>query len=624
MLSNASKILQSKKWNGFKTLEWSHYQWSVLLLSIVIASRPIIIFLNSSNEFSLITTDVTTYAFGIFFKIFIGLFFIGVLMSPEKLSKTKNILSAILLASSILLWIQGNFLLWDYGELNGKALNFSAYSTHGLLELLLWGFLLVIFVLKSNLVTAWAKKIFLIVFASLSLSIGMAFTEMPKNAWHKYYHADLTNYYSYSSNKNVIILVIDAARGDVFEDLLNNNLSDQEKDIFNGFTFFRNTTGVFNSTNYAVPGILTDNLYDFKTPVNEAYPQYYTSKTSLPYRLKKAGFITEVYPYAINSVSLSPKIVDNLKRNEIKSEHDFDKLDLVTKFNFSPHFVKKIFFDSSEMYATATATSTKTVKQPITDTKKKDTTELPQRVKEHLAYNRDVIKNLGSNLNFVQKPVFKYLHFHGAHFPFFHDENFIGKRLPLSLESYKKQFKGSLLLTTKALTDSLKKQGVYDDTMLIIIGDHGLHIPEASLQANNTDKKKYIVDMLAPLMMVKPFGNSSNALKTSSAPVSLFDIPATVFEALNLDAPTVGRSVFSINESEKRKRFSYCYTGPDQEGGIEYEINGDAHDVNAWKLSSHYLWLDKGSVKLEKALLEDRVERLYTYVEETDRMQIKG
>ena len=128
-------------------------------------------------------------------------------------------------------------------------------------------------------------------------------------------------------------------------------------------------------------------------------------------------------------------------------------------------------------------------------------------------------------MTYRQEPVFKYLHFHGAHPPFIHDENYIGQRLPFSLESYKKQYKGSLLLTLGALTNSLKQKGVYENTMLIVMGDHGWYIPDADLNTNGKKDLRPVVDSLTPLMMIKPFGKSSIPIKISSAPVSLFHVP---------------------------------------------------------------------------------------------------
>lgn len=554
-----STISGSKK---FPLLHWNQFHWAALLVCSVIAIRPVIIFLNSSDEFSLSVRDVAESSGLLFVKLFLPLGVTGLLLNSIRFSRLSKMLAGTTLAVAVLLWVQGNFFLWDYGALDGKPLNFSGYTVHGVLEAVLWISMITFVAFKYEVFSRWAKTISLIVLASLFLSITLAYIDKPGDPWHKAHQVTYDNYYSYSNQKNIIVLVIDAARSDIFEKMIP-ELSEQEKTIFNGFIFFRNTTGTFSSTNPAVTGILTGRLYDFKKTEDKAYPELFYSPTSLPYQLKKSGFVTEIYPYNMGSVFISPEIVDNLidsqsvRNKELMIQHkkEYGKLNLVTRFNFSPHFVKKLLFDSSSMYATAAPTATEP--QPTGDAPTRgEQVGLPERLKEHLNYNRSVIDSLGSRLSYRKEPVFKYLHFHGAHPPFIHDENYVGKVLPFSMESYKKQFKGSLLLTTKALIDSLKKQGVYDKTMLIVIGDHGMFIPQPEESLQKGKAVRQIVDMLTPLLMIKPFGDSSSPIRISSAPVSLFDIPATVFDALGMNTPDGGRPVFSVREDEKRPRFA--------------------------------------------------------------------
>lgn len=75
----------------------------------------------------------------------------------------------------------------------------------------------------------------------------------------------------------------------------------------------------------------------------------YTSATSLPFQLKKAGFITEIYPYNIDAVHLTPDFIDNVEeigalpaaqRNEVNGQA-LKKIHLIAKFNFAPHYLKK-------------------------------------------------------------------------------------------------------------------------------------------------------------------------------------------------------------------------------------------------------------------------------------------
>jgi hypothetical protein len=617
-------------------LRINQFHWAAFLLSAIIVIRPIIIFLNSGDEFSLSFGVVLEFALILFLKLFLSTALIGLLFNLKKLSKLGRIFTAFSIGLAILLWIQGNFFLWNYGQLDGKPLNYDAYNVHGIGELTLWISIMFYVLFKYEIVSQWAKKTTLIILASLFLSVLLAYIDKPKDVWHKTYQVVSDNYFKFSNEKNIIIFVIDAARGDIFEDMLS-EMTEQEKAIFNGFTFFRNTTGTFNSTNPAVSGILTGKLYDYKENSNKVFSDFFHSHTSLPFQLKKLGFVTEIYPYNNNSVFLAPDIVDNLKKIEnfnseelkIRNKKDFDKINLICRFNFSPHYLKKLLFNSSNMYGVAA--SQVNVSPPIdADDHKRTPSELPLRLKEHLRYNRYFIDSFGSKLSYRQEPVFKYFHYHGAHFPFIHDENYVGKILPVSIESYKRQYKGSLLLSIKALTDSLKKQGVYEETMLLVMGDHGLFVPESDgvyPQLNNMDRR--VVESLIPLLMIKPFGESSMPIKLSSAPVSLFDIPTTIFDSISHNTYDVGRSVFSFQENEPRTRFVYSRPfslkrkdSDNKVGAIEYEINGDVKNLSSWKPTYRFLIIGIGKIEVSHIDYQSRAKELSEYFDNTARFNV--
>jgi hypothetical protein len=609
-------------------LKWDCFHCSALLLCSVISVRLVTIFLNSSNEFSVSFGEVIKFSGLFFIYAFCAFLLVGLIFNLRCIIAYRKLLTAIVVGVAVLLWLQGNFFLWDYGKLDGRPLSFSAYTVHGFIEALIWVAVLAFAMIKHKLVATLANKICIIVVASLMANLISGYINQPKAFWHKDYHVTFDNYLTFSDTQNVIIIVIDAARGDIFEEILS-ELSHDEKKIFEGFTFFRNTSGTFNATYQAVVGYLTGQMYDYKTPRASAFPELFTSSTSIPFQLKRNGFFSEVYPYANSSVYLSPKIVDNLrKRREVDviryaalRDHDFKKIGLVARFNFLPHFIKKRFFDASDMYVTTTAPTIPSPKTADNAEVRTKETELPANIIEHLNFNRSIIDKLGSSLTYRSDPVFKYLHYHGAHPPFIHDETFTPKRLPFNLESYKKQYKGSLLLTLKVLTSSLKRQNVFDRTMLIVIGDHGLHIAADGLNSDKKSEFRPLVNTLSPLMLIKPFGDASNDLKISSAPVSLFDIPATIFSALGISTRDNGRSVFSIHENEARIRYAYSHvparSGDTHDGAFKYEILGDVRDLSSWKFTYQYYKAYSGSMQINQEEYESRLEQLNSFLFDT-------
>ena len=83
--------------------------------------------------------------------------------------------------------------------------------------------------------------------------------------------------HGFSSQKNVIHLIMDAFQSDLFEEMI-----DQDPDYYakslEGFTFFKETTGAFATTFVSVPAFLSGQIYEnnglMKDFVKESIPFY--------------------------------------------------------------------------------------------------------------------------------------------------------------------------------------------------------------------------------------------------------------------------------------------------------------------------------------------------------------
>lgn len=593
-------------------LRWNQFHWAALTFSVVLAAKPMTIFLNSSQEFSLSLSQAAIWAGLILLKLVAVLYLAGLIFN---LVRKIEIWSSLLLALTVALWLQGYLFLWNYGQLDGRPFSYDAHDLHGLLEFAVWAVIFGGAVWKCKILSGWGSRIFIFISVTLALNMGHIYTQMPpvKSRNERYAVSD-EHYDTFSKKCNVIILTIDSARGDIFEEIFS-GLNEEDKALFDGFTFFQNTVGTFLSTVYAVPGILTSRHYDCKVPLERFYQEVYTSPSSIPWRLKQAGFVSEIYPYPINAnyVYLSPQTADNLKSMKYSpaspaDRQDWRKIRVVAAFNFSPHFFKKRYFDASAMFFGSISPPL----VPTNNQRKSRKIEIQKFFETHIATTHRQIEKLGSDIRLIDQPMFKYLHFHGSHFPFIHDENFMIELMPSNLDSYKRQYKGSLLLTIKSLIGSLQRQGVYNETMLVVLGDHGLFVPsidptrsKISTEFNMEAVDMRLIDGFRPLLLVKPFQKAQpdharlEPLKTSAAPVSLSDVPATVFEALGIQAETQGRSVFEVRDEEDRPRQIWVpsSTSSNPSRFFEFEVNGHVSDLGAWKPSLKICRKDLGIIE---------------------------
>ena len=66
--------------------------------------------------------------------------------------------------------------------------------------------------------------------------------------------------YSFSGEKNVILIVLDAYQSDIFFEIISSE--PKYADYFQGFTYFRNAVAGSNYTELAIPALLTGRIFD--------------------------------------------------------------------------------------------------------------------------------------------------------------------------------------------------------------------------------------------------------------------------------------------------------------------------------------------------------------------------
>ena len=119
----------------------------------------------------------------------------------------------------------------------------------------------------------------------------------------------------------------------------------------------------------------------------------------------------------------------------------------------------------------------------------------------------------------------------------------------------------------QSYTDQLKELGLYDDAVIIVTGDHGMHSAPDNM----------------PIFYIKQAGEHHDEMQHSSAPIHHSDYLATCLKASGLwkdgDEELFGRSVFDIGEDEERERLVFQRYTFKYAGKIEWEHLSDKnHD----------------------------------------------
>ena len=553
---------------------------------------PLILYIGNVDEFTVSFLSILgVYLRPIIFLIAVFAL-IGSLLNKAAFPRYLFVLAMV----SILLWIQGNLLVWEYGLLDGRSIDWSEGAWRGWVDLGIWigGLSFAVFssARAGKLVIRAAVAVFgLQVCLALLLSSQntQAFSEKTKTV--ATFDA-LEEIYRFSSRKNVLQILADGFQSDIFEEIINDEGGDAFARALDGFVFFKENMGVFPLTHMSVPAILSGKIYrnhipreEFldeaiggKTILNEAYRDGYEVDLAVPASL---GHMYSKSHYT--NMYLVP--ANMLVTKSDYSINDAAKLIDLALFRMAPHFLKKYVYNDQIWLA-----------QSLLSGKKYG----GRRYFSHLAFLQEMRENM---LIDRETPVYKYVHLMLSHNPMVTTANceYAGKVLPTIRATVKNQARcslGGIVL----LLEKMKELGIYDEATIVLMADHGAWVPPKGLKGragadgnNKATVSPTVVAMALPLMAIK-LPHASGPLKTSLAFSSITDTPATIASAMRLDAGFKGRSMFDLPVGEPRERHHYSYQYSRSEWTAnylapiqEFIVNGSVFDSAAWQTGNNYL-----------------------------------
>jgi hypothetical protein len=581
---------------------------------------PSTIYLTNVNEFSSRYTDVLLA--GIALAAAFSLLLAAVILGLKALGKAfyeKGL--ALIFAAGFLIWLQGNFLLWDYGPLDGREIPWSRMARFGYIDGAVWLAVLAGAVVFFRLVIKNARKACLLLLI-LQLGYGaVLFSRNPETSNFKKFSIDARKEFLFSRQRNVVLIILDTFQTDFFDEVMR-----QSPDLakgYEGFTRFRNALGGYPFTELSVVLMLTGRYYDNSMPYERWLKMAYLGN-SVPRVLRSNGWRVDLFPKISYSVYYSDEVLSNSLPGVRFSDRVRDIayiLDLCL-FRSLPHFLKRpVYNDQNWLIARLPGRFWKMGPKLRDDSPRLTLPPGRNRVRRRrLSSKTAYLKS--QDVRFVEamyaegvagdEPgAFKFYHLGGPHIPLILDENLNYGQMEVNRENYRKAATASLKLTALFL-ERLRQLGIYDQSLIIIVGDHGAggqgqkFVPQPGMPGSGEEDDvvtlPYRINAL-PLMLVKPFG-ARGELKTSDAPVSVSDIPATVFASLGLTVDAPGEPVFSVDVGAPRERRYMYYSGRDvysYYGDMtEYLVTGPGWVDRDWRPSGKVFTRGKVSAVKEK------------------------
>jgi len=438
----------------------------------------------------------------------------------------------------IIAYIQGNFLIGGLPSIDGTAINWNSYVKENIISILLIVIVCTItgFTMHKYKYTKVIKPycfimiavLFMISTSLISLITGEKVLEKKKVI----VTTTAENLNSASTDTNFYIFMVDAVDSTCFSRVLENS---EYKDMFNDFTYYPDTMSVYRFTRDTIPflfsdGTLNKNEKDFDTYYNESF-----DNSKIISELKSRGYSINIYEPNFKWNNENVETIDNVKKlerniNEKQYIKEVMKYDL---FKYLPYPLKRFSHIERMDF---------------------ENCKIMNDAEDYSWDDKDNYEMIKSNIiQKIDNKYFGFIHVEGAHTPFNYDENLN----EIEDGTYEQKIGASITIINEFI-NRLKDSGVYDNSVIIVMADHGYGFADGEERQN-------------PMLYIKGI-NEHHDMITSDKPVSFTDFNEIYVDLLN------GKKSDELleNVDYNRKRIFLWYEYSDENHMKEYEQNGHA------------------------------------------------
>lgn len=516
--------------------------------------------------FEIYLTNVEEFWFGLehfgWMTVICFVFIMGAIFFISKILRGKLLIGfeGILFAIALNIYLQGNFFNLKVGVMNGAEIPWMEYRVRFGINIFAWIFMCLFFLAFAIKATNKFKKfavyasIFLTLIQFVSLIVLMIPEFMPKeeNANKEIFMSDKGLFEV--GDENIIVFLVDMFDDAYFKEILQDESETVEQ--LDGFTYFSNFTGSYSTTVYSLAHLSTGKFFYNELPRGQWIQDTAQERLYLD-EIIDLGYQTEFYldlmgciPNRIIKQSLNYMAVP-LKINGKKS-FLVDLYKLVMCKYFPDVFKPFLWLSGNEFNAY----------------KGYDSEYKPYNV-NNLIF-KDELEQKGVTKE--AEKIFKFIHLDGVHFPYYIDEN--AQEVPEDSVTAIQCAKGVISILQQYFTE-MKQNGTYDDSVIIIMADHGYYWDGV---------------LTNPVFLAKPKG-AKGKLVINNAPTCQGDFAATVLDLAGVETNgEYGKSAFEVSEGEERERFFYQYYLQEKQidGNyrlIEYMIPNYANNPTNYELT---------------------------------------
>lgn len=451
-------------------------------------------------------------------------------------------------------YIQGNYLVNSLPPFDGTQIDWNLYRSENIKCIIIW--LIIAIILLALVIIIKAKKFQkLVSFVSVFffLMLGSTLTVVGINGGlleqKQYSRFIKSNQFEMSKDTNFIILLLDAIDEESFWQVWEQHPEYEE--AMADFTFYNNAMSGYAYTAHSLPLIVSGEWFENDEPYEDYYLRIYRD-SSFFNRLEEHGYSLSIYD---DSLQFKLGTMDDEFANMIYTKSTLSDEKLfntriikMTGIKYAPYFLKPYcWFDPAKLnYQNMGATDEELF------------------VWTNDAFYKDVQNN---EITYVDGKRFKLIHLMGAHVPFYYDQ-YVNE---VDDADYYTCIESSMTVTI-AYLNKLREAGVYDNSIILVLSDHGYNTSDGAAKIAHIDEDQN--GRQHPILFIKGL-NESHEMNISGAPISYADLVEAYYKLMD---GQLSDNCFDYREGDYRERRYLLYKYLDEDHMVEYMQTGYAGD----------------------------------------------
>lgn len=448
----------------------------------------------------------------------------------------------VFIISLVCTYIQGNFMVDAIPAIDGAEIDWSSFGAQRIRTIFMWIIVTAIVIAAVKILRKFLhynyedySRLILVVSICFSLMLFVSLLTLciiddglePKG------DAVVTSNHAFelSDDRNFIIFMLDAVDGDTLVEL--SQYHPEYSEGFKDFTRYDDCMSAYPYTELCVPFLFCGKYYENDMSYNKYYTSAFTESEFLD-ALETQGYRLGLYEpeavlnddgmYRFENIETDPQSFSSLAeivKVQIK----------LVGLRYAPYGLKK---HCQVMPG-----------------------DVPRLRRTSLGITK--IDFDGSNLDFFaalsendiiisETPCFRFIHIEGAHIPYRYDA-FVNE-LPEDSGTYDGNVEAGMTIALSYL-EKLKESGVYDNSVIIVMSDHGYN----SYEYNSPIGRQH------PVLFVKGIGETHDSMQISYAPIAHEDFQEA---CLRLLSGAESSDIFDYKEGDSReRRYLFYYYGSD-------------------------------------------------------------